>query len=70
MAIKYYGWLGLKGYNGLVKIKDNSEAYVYNKKEKDFRRNDTYLKAAFDPGSEFEEISAKEAEALLKELAE
>lgn len=69
MATKYYGWLGQNGYNGLVKIKDNSEAYVFNKKEKNFRRNDTYLKAAFDPGSEFEEISATEAAALQKELA-
>lgn len=70
MVTKYYGWLGPNGYNGLVKIKGNSQAYVYNKTEKKFRRNDTYLKAAFDPGSDFEEISAKEAAALQKELAE
>ena len=69
MATKYYGWLGASGYNGLVKIKDNCEALVFNKKEKKFHRNDDYLKAAFDPGSDFDEISEKEAAALLKELS-
>ena len=68
MADKYYGWLGAKGYDGLVKIKDHSEAYVFNHEKKDFYRNDEYLKAAFDPGSDFEEISADEAKDLLTKL--
>lgn len=66
---KFYGWIGSGGYKSLVKIKDNSEAYVFNKAEKDFHRNDDFLKAAFDPGSDFEQISEAEAQDLIKELS-
>lgn len=68
MANKYYGWLGSNGYDGLVKIVNGAEAHVFNKVDKDFHRNDEYLKAAYDPGSEFDEISEDEAKALMKEL--
>ena len=64
---KYYGWLGGAGYDSLVKIKDNSEAYVFNREKKDFHRNDEFLKAAYDPGSDFEQISEDEANKLIGE---
>lgn len=67
-TVKYYGWIGGNGYDGLVKIVDNSEAYVFNKEKKDFHRSDEYLKAAFDPGSDFEEISEEEANDLIEGL--
>lgn len=66
MAEKYYGWLGASGYNGVVKIVGLSEAYVFNKEQGDYRRDDEYLKAAFDPGSDFEEISKEEAEKIIE----
>lgn len=69
MAVKYYGWLGVKGYNGLVKVVDNSQAYVFDKKTKDFKRNDDYLKAAWDPSSDFDAISDKDAADLIKKLS-
>lgn len=65
---KYYGWLGASGFDGVVKIIDNSEAYVFNTKEKDYRRDDEFLKAAFDPGSDFEEISKEEAEKIIEKV--
>lgn len=68
MTEKYYGWLGASGFDGVVKIIDNSEAYVFNNKEKDYHRNDEFLKAAFDPGSDFEEISKEEAEKIIEKV--
>ena len=65
---KYYGWLGASGFDTVVKIKDYSEAYVFNIKEKKYVRNDDYLKAAFDPGSEFEAITKEEAEAIIEKV--
>lgn len=68
MNEKYYGWLGKGGYDGVVKIVDYSEAYVFNKAKKDYRRDDEYLKAAFDPGSDFEEITKEEAEKIIEKI--
>ena len=68
MHEKYYGCLGVKGYNSVVKIVDGCEAYVYNRLYGAFRRNDDYLKAAYDPGSEYEEISKEEAEKIIEGL--
>ena len=49
MKERYYGWLGIRGYDGVVKVINNCEAYVYNKRKKFFERDDDYLKAAFIP---------------------
>ena len=68
-TVKYYGWLGLDGYNGLVKVENNSAAYIYDRKKKTFRRDDKYIKAAIDPGSEFDEISEKAAKDLMQRLS-
>ena len=68
MAEKYYGWLGASGYNGVVKVIDYSEAYVFNKEMGDYRRDDEFMKAAIDPGSDFEEISKEEAEKIIEEM--
>lgn len=68
MNEKYYGCFGSAGYNGVVKIVDGCEAYVYNRLYGAFRRNDDYLKAAYDPGSEYEEISKEEAEKIIERL--
>jgi len=66
MDIKYYGWIYESGYGSVVKIVDRAEAYVFNRKEKKFRRNDDWLKAMFDPGSEFEEIPKDKAMTLIE----
>ena len=68
MAVKYYGCLGKGGFNGVVKIENYSEAYVFNKGKKEFVRNDEYMKAAFNPGSEFEAITEEEANAIVEKL--
>ena len=68
MADNYYGWLGEKGYDGLVMVTDQGAAYVFNRPSNKFRRDDEFLKAKRDPGSEFEEITREEADALLKKF--
>lgn len=65
---RYFGCIGAKGYNSVVKIVDGCEAYIYNRIAKGFKRNDDYLKALSDPGSEYEEISKKEADKIIKNL--
>lgn len=69
MDIRYYGWIGGNGYNSMVKIQKEDgiwKAYVFNRPEKAFRPDDYYLKAMWDPGSEFEEISEDEAMSLIE----
>ena len=68
MTEKYYGCIGTNGYNSVVKIVDSSEAYIYHRLYKAFRRNDDYLKAMFDPGSEFDEITKEKAEEIIGKL--
>ena len=68
MAVKYYGWIGAKGYNGVVKVKDMSEAHILTKAHKEFHRNDEYLKAVWDPGSEFDEITEVEAKEIMEKI--
>ena len=69
MKERYYGWLGIRGYDGVVKVINNCEAYVYNKRKKFFERDDDYLKAAFDPGSDFDEITKDEAMEIIGGLS-
>lgn len=68
MPEKYYGCIGTKGYNSVVKIVDGCEAYIYNRLYKEYRRNDDYLKAMYDPGSEYDEISKEKAAEIIKSL--
>lgn len=68
MAEKYFGWIGSGGYDGVVLIKDYSEAYILTSEHKEFHRNDEYLKAAWDPGSEFDEITKEEADKIIAKL--
>lgn len=68
MAEKYYGCIGIKGYNSVVKIVDSSEAYIYNRLYKAYHRNDDYLKAMFNPGSEYDEITKEKAEEIIRSL--
>lgn len=68
METKYYGWIFGDEYGSVVKVVNKSEAYVFNVREKDYHRNDKYLKAMFDPGSEFEEITESEAAEVTKSL--
>lgn len=68
MVEKYYGWIGAGGYDGVVMVKNYSEAYIMTRVHKEFHRNDEYVKAAFDPGSEFEEISKEEAEKIMEKI--
>lgn len=68
VSAKYYGWLGQGGYDGLVKIENGHEAYVFRAAEGKFVRNDDYMKAKYDPGSDFEEITKEEADAIVAKL--
>ena len=65
MAERYFGWIGTGGYDGVVMIKNYSEAYVMTNASKEFHRNDEFLKAMWNPGSEFEEISEAEAKKII-----
>lgn len=66
MEEKYYGCIGIKGYNSVVKIIDSCEAYIYNRWDKEYRRNDDYMKAMFDPGSEYDEITKEQADEIIR----
>lgn len=69
MKETYYGcWKGPDGYASVVKIVDGCEAYVYRVPEGKYVRNDDYLKAMYDPGSDFDEIAKEEAEAVIERL--
>ena len=68
MEVKYYGCIGINGYNSVVKMVDASEAYIYNRLYKAFHRNDDYMKAMFDPGSEYDEITKEKAEEIIRSL--
>lgn len=68
MAEKYYGCIGLNRYNSVVKVVDGCEAYIYNRWEKEYYRNDYYLKAMYDPGSEYDEITKEKAEEIIRNL--
>lgn len=65
---RYYGCLGSRGYNSVVKILYGTEAYIYNRLHKQYVRNDNYLKAMYEPDSEYEEISKEKAAEIIKSL--
>lgn len=44
MNAEYYGWLGAKGYDTVIKIEDY-DAYVYRTVEQKFVKNNDFLKA-------------------------
>lgn len=66
--IKYYGILAAGEIDGLVKIEDGIEAYVFNQKKKKFVRDNYYLAAAYDPGTDFWDLTEEEAMEILEEL--
>ena len=66
--IRYFGILGADDYIGIVKIIDRSEAYIYHLKKKKYIRNDNYLNALFDPGTDYEEVTEEEANDILNDL--
>jgi len=68
MAEKYFGWIGTGGYKNVVIVTDLSEAKVFNKAKGEFEVDNEFLKAAWDPGSDFEEISKAEADKIIREL--
>ena len=68
MAKKYYGWIGTGGYKNVVIVEDLSEARVFNKVTGEFEVDNEFLKAAWDPGSDFEEITEAEAQKIMKEM--
>jgi hypothetical protein len=69
MKVTYYGcWKREGRYGSVVKIVDGCEAYVYRVPEKKFVRNDEYLKAMWDPGSDFDEITKEEFDAIVAKL--
>ena len=68
MAEKYFGWIGKGGYKNVVIIENLSEARVFNKVKGEFETDNEFLKAAWDPGSEFEEITKAEAEKIIAEM--
>ena len=43
MNAEYYGWLGAKGYDTVIKIEDY-DAYVYRTVEQKFVKNNDFLK--------------------------
>lgn len=68
MAEKYFGWIGKGGYKNVVIVTDLSEARVFNKVKGEFEVDNEFLNAAWDPGSDFEEISKAEADKIIEEL--
>ena len=62
MNAEYYGWLGAKGYDTDIKIED------YRTVEQKFVKNNDFLKAKWDPGSEFEAITKKEADKIIDRI--
>ena len=67
MNAEYYGWLGAKGYDTVIKIEDY-DAYVYRTVEQKFVKNNDFLKAKWDPGSEFEANTKKEADKIIDRI--
>ena len=64
---EYYGCLGIDTYDTVVMIVDE-EAYVYRVPEKMFRRDNYFLKAKYDLGSEFEPITEEEARTIIERI--
>ena len=64
---EYYGWLGIDKYDTVVKIVDE-EAYVYRVSDKRFVGNNEFLKAKYDPGSEYEPITEEEARTIIERI--
>ena len=67
MAKQYFGWIGHGGYKNVVII-ENSEARVFNVPKKEWETDNEFLKAKWDPGSDFEEITKEEAEKIIEKL--
>ena len=67
MNAEYYGWLGAKGYDTVIKIEDY-DAYVYRTVEQKSVKNNDFLKVKWDPGSEFEAITKKEADKIIDRI--
>ena len=68
MSVKYFGWIGTGGYQNVVIVENMCEAKVFNKPKGEFRVDNYFLKAMWDPGSEFEEISEAEAKKIVEKL--
>lgn len=64
---EYYGWLGIDKYDTVVQIVNNM-ASVYRIADKMFRRDDYFLKAKYDPGSEYEPITEEEARIIIERI--
>ena len=67
MAKEYFGWIGRGGYKNVVII-ENGEACVFNVPDKKWEKNNEFLKAKWDPGSDFEEITREEADKVIAKL--
>lgn len=68
MSEKYFGWVSRGGYSNVVIIKNLCEAHVFNKRINDFEIDNYYLKAAWDPGSEFDEITKEQADEIIARI--
>lgn len=68
--IRYYGRMGAGEYVGVVKIEDACRAYVYHLKKKKYVRDDYFLCAAYDPGTDYWEVNEEEAQEIINDLLE
>lgn len=67
MAKEYYGWIGKGGYQNVIVI-EGHEARVFNRTKKAWETDNEFLKAKWDPGSEFDQISAEEAKKIMERI--
>lgn len=67
MAKKYFGWVGKGGYKNVVII-ENHEARVFNIPNQEWETDNEFLKAMWDPGSEFDEITEAMANEILERI--
>lgn len=67
MAKEYYGWIGNGGYKNVIVI-ENQEACVFNRTKKAWETDNDFLKAKWDPGSEFEKISEGQAKQIMERI--
>ena len=51
MNAEYYGWLGAKGYDTVIKIEDY-DAYVYRTVEQKFVKNNDFASGVDKPGAD------------------
>lgn len=66
MGVEYFAWLGLGTLpDSVIIVNEHDETFVFDIRKQVFERDDYFLKAKYDPGSDYKQITKEKAAEIL-----